>query len=342
MTVMPASISPPPLVTVIVPTYNYGHFIGETLESLHAQTYQNWECIIVDDGSTDHTSEIVAGYVAQDARIKFIQQKNQRQAAARNHGLKHATGQYIQFLDADDLLEPEKFARQVAYLEQYPEVDIVYSNVRYFETGKVHERRFSSGDEGERWMPEISGAGKGVLMSLLRNNIMAVNASLFKRSTVEMVGLFNEKLPPVEDWDYLIRCAVAGARFQYEDAEGVRALVRSHPTSSSHDRRGMIRAELLMREEIRPFIAEPEMIRLNEERMAEGVGLLGVEEVVHGGRARGFYQFLKAGVMDHRLRFRLKWALCALAVPFITGQQLRMLVSTSLSQTAATALRRSS
>lgn len=339
MTVMPASMSSP-LVTVIVPTYNYGHFIGQTLESLQAQTYQNWECIVVDDGSTDNTSEIVARYIAQDARIKFMQQKNQRQAAARNYGIKHATGQYIQFLDADDLLEPEKFARQIAYLEQHPEVDIVYSNVRYFESGKVNERCFSIGGDGERWMPEISGTGQGILKTILRNNIMPINAPLFKRSAVEMAGFFNEKLPPVEDWDYLIRCAVAEARFQYEDAEGVRALVRSHSTSSSHDRRRMIRAELLMREEIRPFIADPELIRLNEERMAERVGLLGVEEVAHGGRARGFYQFLKAGVMDHRLRFRLKWALCALAAPFLTGPQLRKVVSTSISQTAVTALRR--
>src|ERR1044072_5699082 len=105
------------MVSVIVPSYNYGHFIGATLESLQAQTLSNWECIVIDDGSTDDTAEVVARFMKTDARIKFVRQSNRRQAAARNNGFAQMSGKYVQFLDADDQLQSKKFERQVEYLE---------------------------------------------------------------------------------------------------------------------------------------------------------------------------------------------------------------------------------
>src|SRR5919112_808436 len=121
-----------PLVSVVVPSYNYGHLIRETLESLAAQTYEHWECVVVDDGSKDDTRAVVEAYAAGDPRVRYVWQENARQGAARNNGLRHSSGDYFQFLDADDLLEPHKFERQVEYLESHPEVDVVYSGVRYF------------------------------------------------------------------------------------------------------------------------------------------------------------------------------------------------------------------
>ena len=330
---------PKPLVTAIIPTHNYGRYIGEALESLRSQTYLNWECIVVDDGSTDDTCEVVAHHSVADARIHYVWQENRRQAAARNHGIRHARGEYIQFLDADDLLEREKLKRQVEFLEFRPEVDIVYSNVRYFDPEKPDELRYANADD-EPWMPVISGAGEEILVPLVRNNIMPVNAPMIRRSTVEEVGFFDEKLPPVEDWEYLIRCAAAGKRFQYEDSEGVRALVRAHAESSSSNRRRMLCAEILMRETIRPLLKSESLCRLNEERLAEITGLLGVEEHTQGRRARAVAQFLKAGAMETRARFRAKWLLCAAAAPFTTRKQMRRLVITSVSDSVAWALRR--
>ena len=329
----------PPLVTVIVPTYNYGRFIGQTIESLQSQTYRDWECVIVDDGSTDDTEEVAARLVAEDARVRYVRQENLRQAAARNNGIRHARGHYFQFLDADDLLEREKIERQVAFLESHTEVDIVYSNVRYFDAVGQGEMRRSV-DSDDVWMPEVSGAGEEILLPLVRNNIMPVNSPLLRRAVIEEVGFFDERLPPVEDWEYLIRCAALGKRFHYEESEGVRALVRAHPESSSSDRRRMLRAEILMRETIRPLLKDARVARLNEERRADGVGLLGVEEFVYSGRARAFAQFLKACATDSRRRFRAKWLLCAAATPFVTRAQMRKLVTTSLSGSVAGALRR--
>ena len=114
-----------PLVSVIVPTYNYGRLIGETLECLRAQTYENWECVIIDDGSTDDTAERVSRFMERDARFKFLRQENALQAAAKNNGLRNSAGEYIQFLDADDLIESQKLEKQVEYLEAHTHVDVI-------------------------------------------------------------------------------------------------------------------------------------------------------------------------------------------------------------------------
>jgi len=97
-----------PLVSIIVPCFNYGQFLSEALESLLAQTYPRWECIIVDDGSTDNTKEAVNFYVQKDSRFRYIYQVHRGVSSARNRALKEAAGTYIQFLDADDMLEKDK------------------------------------------------------------------------------------------------------------------------------------------------------------------------------------------------------------------------------------------
>src|SRR5215208_6900864 len=97
-----------PLVSVVVPSYNYGHLIRETLESLAAQTYAAWECVVVDDGSADDTRAVVEAYAATDPRVRYVRQENARQGAARNNGIRHSSGAYFQFLDADDTIETLK------------------------------------------------------------------------------------------------------------------------------------------------------------------------------------------------------------------------------------------
>jgi glycosyltransferase involved in cell wall biosynthesis len=318
-----------PQVSIIVPTYNYGRYIGETLESLRSQTLDDWECIAVDDGSTDDTRAALAGYAAGDARIRYVWQTNAKQAAARNNGLRQARGKYIQFLDADDLLEREKLARQVDFLEAHPEVDVVYANVRYFDFDRPGSRRLGN-DSDDPWMPLVSGAGSEILLPLVRNNIMPGNSPLLRSTTVRQVGFFSEALTPVEDWEYLIRCAAAGKRFHYDDAEGRRALVRAHPESASSDHRRMYRAEIRMRETIQPLLQNSDACRLNETRLAEITGLLGVEEHQCGARRRALSYFLKAARMDRRRPFRAKWLLCAAAALFVTRAQMNRLVKSSV------------
>lgn len=333
-----------PLVSVVVPSYNYAHLIRETLASLAAQTYGVWECVVVDDGSTDDTRAVVEAYAATDARVRYVRQENARQAAARNNGIRHASGDYFQFLDSDDLLEPRKFERQVEYLEQHPDVDIVYSGVRYFDSagaGLGVSRQYSVWDDGGQWMPEVSGRGRVLMERLLRNNIMVVNAPLVRRRVIEAVGEFDADLTPVEDWDYWTRCAAAGLLFKYEDAEGVRALVRSHELSASLDGRRMLRAEMKMRRAwAARTLTDPADLKANRDKQAECEGMLGVEESLQGNRARATRQLFKAAALERRARPRVKWLACALLAPFATGAQLKHAVTTSFTGSLSDVLRR--
>lgn len=335
----------PPLISVIVPAYNFGHLIAETLRCVQSQTYENWECLVIDDGSTDNTAEVVSPFVTQDSRIRYLRQDNQKQAAARNTGIQNSKGAYFQFLDADDLLEPRKLELHTGYLEEHAEIDIVYSGVRYFRSENPNERllsrSYSMWEDGNSWMPEISGSGNEVLSKLLRNNIMVVNSALVRRSMIETVGLFNIALTPVEDWEYWIRCAAKGATFRYDDAPESHALVRSHSQSASADGRRMLYATMRLRKEVRELLLDPEMRELNRQMLAEAEGLLGIEEVINDRLAAGVYQLCKAAVMDHRLRPSAKWLLCAMSAPFVSKERLQGMVTASVTGSLAkTASRR--
>lgn len=107
-----------PLVSIITPTYNCARFIGETIQSVLSQTYTNWEMIIVDDCSTDHTQEVAAGFTAQDPRIRYhLLPHNSGAAVARTTAMQLARGDYMAFLDSDDLWYPHKLAKQLAFMQ---------------------------------------------------------------------------------------------------------------------------------------------------------------------------------------------------------------------------------
>ncbi|HYV13904.1 MAG TPA: glycosyltransferase family 2 protein [Pyrinomonadaceae bacterium] len=313
----------------MVPTYNYGHFISETLECLLAQTYENWECIIVDDGSTDDTAERVSRFMERDGRFKFLRQENALQAVAKNNGLRNSTGEYIQLLDADDLIEPQKLEKQVEYLEARPEVDIVYGSMRYFETETPDERLYWVWGENKPWMPETSGSGKEILIALVRQNILAINAPLMRRRVVDAVGLFVDRLPPAEDWDYWLRCAAAGMHFQFEDLPGTLSLTRSHPSSSSHDRRKMYASMMLIRKKIEALTGDAEVLALNREQMRKDQQTLALETISHGPLGACLREMIRAALLSGRIKHSMKWLACAAAAPFVPRQRLKMLVTSS-------------
>src|SRR5262249_3984793 len=125
-----------PLISCIVPVFNGECYLRETLESILAQTYQPLELIVVDDGSTDGTAAVAAGY---GARIRYLWQAHAGALAARNRGLSAAQGEFIAFLDADDLWHHNKLARQIARLRERPAIDLCFTAFQNF------------------WMPELAG-----------------------------------------------------------------------------------------------------------------------------------------------------------------------------------------
>ncbi|HEY0173067.1 MAG TPA: glycosyltransferase family A protein [Pyrinomonadaceae bacterium] len=313
-----------PLVSVVVPAYNYGHFLPQTLESLQAQTYPRWECIVVDDGSSDDTPEVMKAFADADRRVRYVRQENRGLGESRNTGIRHARGDYFQFLDADDTLEPLKFELQVGQLEASPGVDIVYGGVRYFTTENPGARRLSLWGPDEPWMPGVSGT-KEVLLALVRDNVMPVNAPLLRKSVVEEIGFFDKEPLGVEDWDYWLRCALAGKRFAYRDEEGTRALVRAHPTSMSCNRVRMRRSALMVRKKLFRARLPEDARRLNRGLFSAEAGELGIEEAVAGNAGVGARHLLEAAVRSPRATTKGRWAACALVAPFVRDENLRLL-----------------
>jgi len=236
-----------PLVSVIIPCYNYGHFLCETLENIQLQTYQNLECIIVDDGSTDNTKEIVQSYVSKDTRFRYFRQRNKGTSSAKNNGIRIATGEFIQFLDADDLLNKKKLEVQVLFLINNPDVDIIYGDVRYFDSDNPTRRSKSFDLKDQAWMPNVSGKDEVILKPLLINNIMVISAPLIRRKVFANVGEFNDKLKGCEDWDLWIRCALAGYFFYFDNSEDQFTFIRVHSKSASNNSIFMFNEEYKIR-----------------------------------------------------------------------------------------------
>ncbi|RZL15379.1 MAG: glycosyltransferase [Pedobacter sp.] len=242
------------LVSIIIPSYNYGHFISETLNCLKQQHYSNWEAIVVDDGSTDNTAAVVQQFAEADARIKYFFQENKGLPAARNTGISYAEGKYIQFLDADDLVSEHKLTIQVAFMEAHPNLSVSYTAARFFESGNqnIHFKNIYLNDK--EWMPVINASGVELLKKLILNNIMPVNAALISSSALQKTGKQNEQLKSLEDWEYWIRCALDGASFAYVADPEALALIRVHASSMSQNKKAMYQWEISIRESIAQWI----------------------------------------------------------------------------------------
>jgi len=326
------------MITVIIPTYNYAHFLEQAIQSVIDQTYQDWECIAVDDGSTDETRGLVARYVNSDERISYVFQENKGLAAARNTGLKLARGRFIQFLDSDDLIEKEKLARQLQFLDQHKDVDIVYSNTRYFRSEHPEERLFSSWGADKPWMPEITEEVDA--LKALVQTVIVVHSPLLRRSVIDDVGLFEESMAACEDWHFWIRCAALGKRFRYLAEPETLALIRWHPTSMSQQDRFMTVHIVGMRRRVNSFIHNKEIRRLNQRLAAEYLGHAGVREFEAGHSIKGMRRMMGAAIMSTSLREKAKWLFCACAGPVASKHDLSRIVGAPLTSLVSDMLKR--
>ena len=192
-----------------MPAYNSAEYIIEAIESVKNQTYKNWELIVINDGSTDNTASIVEKLSLDDSRIRLVNQENKRLGGARNTGLINSKGDWIAFLDSDDLWLPEKLEKQLLVASIFPEADVIFSNgYSSFEGIEVNQYYH---------FPVYNGLfeGKKMYQKELFANGIPVLSVITKKEWTEKIGLQDESELAYgsEDWDYWLRLSKAGANF---------------------------------------------------------------------------------------------------------------------------------
>ena len=186
------------LVSIIIPVYNAEKYLKETLDSVITQTYKNWECIIVDDGSTDYSKNIALDFCRNDNRFNYYCQKNSGPSVARNYGVSNARGDYIQYLDADDVLLPERLEMMIEKSANVGDNVILYSNVLHGHDNIYNTSSFSR--------PTSIGCDitfNDMYRKFLLDFIFPPTCVFFPRESVSRIK-WNEKLNHSEDWDYYL------------------------------------------------------------------------------------------------------------------------------------------
>jgi glycosyltransferase involved in cell wall biosynthesis len=209
-----------PLVSVIIPAYNAAPYIKETLDSVFAQIYKNFEVIVVNDGSPDTAllEEILAPY---RSRIIYLKQENRGLAGARNTGLRAATGDLIALLDADDIWLSDYLLEQVTFLQQHPEFDLVYCNCLFFGNSIY---------TGKTYMEVCPSEGEATPSAIITRRCHVFVSITARRSPLLAIA-FDESLRSCEDFDCWLRFTAAGYRIGYHRKVLVR--YRKHDASLS-------------------------------------------------------------------------------------------------------------
>ncbi len=245
-----------PVVSVIVPCYGQAKYLPESVQSVIDQTFGDWECIIINDGSPDNTREVALVLAAGDSRIRYIEQANGGVSRARNRGLDEARGRYIQFLDADDLIRPEKFEQQLGRLPGGPGLELAYTDYRYCKA-----------DDPGTTIVELYVSPKMAAEHPLRDMALRwetgltipIHSFLFDaRFFREHMIRFDESLPNNEDWECWMRVLSLAPEIHYLDHE--MAVYRYHDSARTRDRslmrKGFLRAIDIQR---RRFRGDPAM-----------------------------------------------------------------------------------
>lgn len=273
-----------PHVTVVLPTYNRADILPDSIESVLEQTYEDFELIVVDDGSSDETGQVVDGF--DDPRLRYIRHEtNQGISAARNTGIAHARGDIVAFQDSDDEWLPDKLRRHVeAFDDAPPEVGVVY-------TGMYRE---VDGDERYLPPPEVEPKVGKINDVIVRRNFISTQMAAVRRECFDTVGGFDEELTALVDWELWIRLS---QQYQFElvDEALVRAAVE--PDSISKNLTGIV--------ESRERIVEKHYDRFDTASLANHLFFIGHGAMKTGDVQKGRRYLWKAVRTEPRTKYLL-------------------------------------
>jgi glycosyltransferase involved in cell wall biosynthesis len=210
-----------PTVSVIIPTYNYADYLPEAIESVLKQTFRDIEVILVDDGSTDNTPQIVQKYLTNPL-VHYVRKENGGQASAKNRGIIESTGEFIAFLDADDIWFSNKLELQLQLFGKNPHTGVVYSRRIYIDpSGKplpTIQRKLHRGS---------------ILNKIYITNFVCFSSSIVRKNCFQRLGLFDEKLRFSEDYDFWIRVA---SLYDFDFVDSPLVYYRTGHTSTQQSR----------------------------------------------------------------------------------------------------------
>lgn len=242
-------LSKEPLVSVIIPTFNRERFLREAIESVLNQSYRNVEILVVDDGSTDNTSAVLASY-SQDSRLRHFYQKNQGQAVAKNHGLAESKGEFVCFLDSDNRWLQGKLEKSLAVFAARPDVDIVYGDI-------VTIDEFGS-EVSRKNMARYSGK---IAAHLFKDNCVSINTSMTRRRCFDVLGGFETTRRRADDYEFWLRMST---QFNFYYLPEYLSEYRVMDDQISSDKSGRFRSnEELLRNFIERF---PHVLSIEEQK----------------------------------------------------------------------------
>ncbi len=271
-----------PRVSIIMPSYNSAGFIVQALESVFAQSYSCYEVIVVDDGSTDDTGTVLAPY--RD-RIRYFYQENSGPSAARNRGLELASGEFVVFLDSDDILLPGKLVAQVACFDSRDGTDLVHSGWRLVN----HAIEEIGSVEPWRRTAELD------LKACLQVHPFYMGAMMLRRDTVQRVGGFNSDLRQAEDIDLVLRMMLNGSQATWLKQTTV--MYRQHQTSLTHS--GLERVQSVNRV-FADFFARPDLpgdICALKRRVLYDISMWSVWQLYRSGHRSEIPHYLQQSVL---------------------------------------------
>jgi len=210
------------LVSIIMPCYNCEQTVEKTLKSIYEQNFTDFYLYCINDGSTDKTTEILEFYAKSKPNMMIHHKKNAGQTAAKNDGLKLAQGQYIAFIDSDDLWDNKKLIRQVKYLEQNSQVGLCYTNGFYINQNDQHQELIG-------FNAQLTG---DCLDKIILGNAIVASSVMIRKSILDEVGLFDERLTACENWELWIRFA---AKSELAIIDQPLVYYRRHANNMSHN-----------------------------------------------------------------------------------------------------------
>jgi glycosyltransferase involved in cell wall biosynthesis len=280
-----------PKVSVIIPAYNVAPYIGETMESVFAQTFADYEVIVVNDGSPD-TEDLERALARFIDRVSYIKQENRGASAARNTGLRAAQGEFVAFLDADDLWLPNYLDEQTKFIRER-HCDLVCADAEVFSDAAHEEKTYM-----ETLMADAPTTGDVTFLGLLSAEQSLITSGIVaRRELVFDVGLFDEALRNSQDFDLWLRLARNGARMAYQRRTLLR--YRSRNNSLSGDEVNVHRRELRVLEKVERSYnlspaERPEVVSVIERRRAILEFELGKLYLARGEFTRAHESFAKA------------------------------------------------